>query len=147
MSDDSTSSLQISWLLWASRAPSTLTGSIWRWTPIEPRSIRSCLSLWSTRWSYEWQAEWGGQPTDYVAPRCWLTYTPRNKCTDTHLHIHIHTASTTESVLQAIGPGSSGVFSRFGGEKTDVIWCVEKGKTLSQGSHCPWWTAASWAAH
>lgn len=39
---------QINWHLWDSRALFSLTGSIWRWAPTEPRSIRSYLSLWFT---------------------------------------------------------------------------------------------------
>lgn len=47
------SGLQRKWLLWASKAPSALSG--WSWSPAktQPKSTRHCQSLWWRRWSCE----------------------------------------------------------------------------------------------
>lgn len=114
--------LQISWHLWALRAPSTLTGSIWRWTANEPRSIKFCPSLWSTRWSYEWQSEWGGWAKWLFGPGYWHTHTtcPQNNA-QSHTHAHY------SQLLRATDPGSCGVYSAFGYEKgwCESMWKVE----------------------
>lgn len=118
--------LQISWHLWVSRAPSTLTGSIWRWTLTEPRSIRSCLSLWSTRWSYERQAEWRGQPRDYVVPKYWHKLSPHPTLQKMHRHPLTHKQTHCQhcsQLLQAIVQ-NQWCFSRFGEDKEwcDSVW-------------------------
>lgn len=120
-------SLQINWHLWDSRALFSLTGSILRWAPTEPRSIRSYLSLWFAWWSYETQAGGGGKPRDYVACRYWLTNSSPEKCTDTHLYIR------TLTHCQHDRDSASSQWSRIRWWHLKNDWCVEKGEPLLEG--------------
>lgn len=69
-----------------------------------------------------------------------FTHTPPTKSTHTHTHILTHTQALPvlqSQALQAVGPGSIGVFLQGVAEReNDVIRFLERGTVLSQIQRC-----------